>query len=179
MDTKKKLTRRVYQWGPANKQCTKQLHHQLKGSGVKPTFCLHFLLKKIFLVFIASNIWLQNFMIHCLPLVHSSPVSFLYACTLVFPFGFLFYPEDGGSNFFQNVSTSLPGYTATHPRRRQSSYLQDLKPHTDINSLPQGFIPGKKNVHFYVLSTRSATLIHNGEAIPVHLSACLKLLDGF
>jgi hypothetical protein len=27
-----------------------------------------------------------------------------------------FYPEDGGSNLLQNVSTHLPDYMALHPR---------------------------------------------------------------
>ena len=35
---------------------------------------------------------------------------FLHKCALVFPCELLFYPKDGGSKFFRNISTFLPEY---------------------------------------------------------------------
>jgi hypothetical protein len=144
-----------------------------------PTFLLHFLLVKIFFVFFALNVWLHRFTSHFLPLVHSSLVSFQHACALDFPFGLLFYPENVGNKFLQNIIIPLLGYTASHPRRWQPSFLQNLKLHTNINCLAQSFNSEMKNVHFHVLFTRSVTHVHNRETMFPHLASCPKLLDGF
>jgi hypothetical protein len=44
----------------------------------------------------------------------------------IFMHGLFFYPEDGGSRFFQNAGNFLPHYKSKHPRRQESSYTNVL-----------------------------------------------------
>jgi hypothetical protein len=93
--------------GPSMGYC-KEATYQTAESSVErmsgkimnhPTFLLHILLEKNFLVSFASKVWPYSFRSHHLPLDSSSPVYFHYGSTYIFPFGLHFYPGKGGTTF--------------------------------------------------------------------------------